>query len=86
MEAIPEETANQAVVPVLISLVAGEVPIDNNVAEQSIRGLCIGKKNWGMIDNVAGAESSANIIKKLIISNCHSSKYTHDIVVMCINT
>lgn len=37
----------------------GEVPIDNNAAEQSIRGFCIGKKNWMMIDTIAGAESSA---------------------------
>lgn len=37
----------------------GEVPIDNNAAEQSIRGFCIGKKNWVMIDTIAGAESSA---------------------------
>ena len=36
----------------------GEVPIDNNGAEQSIRGFCIGKKNWVMIDTIAGAESS----------------------------
>ena len=39
----------------------GEVPIDNNAAEQSIRGFCIGKKNWVMIDTVAGAKSSAII-------------------------
>ncbi len=39
----------------------GEVPMDNNAAEQSIRGFCIGKKNWVMIDTVAGAESSAMI-------------------------
>ena len=39
----------------------GEVPMDNNAAEQSIRGFCIGKKNWGMIDTVAGAKSSAII-------------------------
>lgn len=37
----------------------GEVPIDNNAAEQSIRGFCIGKKNWVMIDTIAGAEASA---------------------------
>lgn len=37
----------------------GEVPIDNNAAEQSIRGFCIGKKNWVMIDTIARAESSA---------------------------
>lgn len=37
----------------------GEVPIDNNAAEQSIRSFCVGKKNWVMIDTIAGAESSA---------------------------
>lgn len=37
----------------------GEVPMDNNAAEQSIRSFCIGKKNWVMIDTVAGARSSA---------------------------
>ena len=39
----------------------GEVPMDNNAAEQSIRGFCIGKKNWVIIDTVAGAKSSAII-------------------------
>ena len=39
----------------------GEIPMDNNAAEQSIRGFCIGKKNWVMIDSIAGAKSSAII-------------------------
>ena len=39
----------------------GEVPMDNNAAEQSIRGFCIGKKNWVMIDTIAGTKSSAII-------------------------
>lgn len=39
----------------------GEVPMDNNAAEQSIRGFCIGKKNWVMIDTLSGAEASAII-------------------------
>ena len=39
----------------------GEVPMDNNAAEQSIRGFCIGKKNWVMIDTIAGAKSSVII-------------------------
>ena len=39
----------------------GEVPMDNNAAERSIRGFCIGKKNWVMIDTIAGAKSSAII-------------------------
>ena len=33
----------------------GEMPMDNNAAEQSIRPFCVGKKNWVMIDTVAGA-------------------------------
>ena len=39
----------------------GEVPLDNNTAEQAIRPFCIGKKNWVMIDTIAGAEASAII-------------------------
>jgi len=39
----------------------GEVPIDNNASEQAIRGFCIGKKNWKMIDTINGAHSSAII-------------------------
>ena len=39
----------------------GEVPLDNNAAEQTIRPFCVGKKNWVMIDTIAGAQSSAII-------------------------
>ena len=39
----------------------GEIPIDNNAAEQSIRSFCIGKKNWVMCDTINGAKSSAII-------------------------
>ena len=39
----------------------GEIPIDNNAAEQSIRSFCIGKKNWGMCDTINGAKSTAII-------------------------
>ena len=39
----------------------GEVPIDNNASERAIRGFCIGKKNWQMIDTINGAHSSAII-------------------------
>ena len=35
--------------------------MDNNASERTIRGFCIGKKNWEMIDTVNGATSSAII-------------------------
>lgn len=37
------------------------VPLDNNSAERAIRGFCIGKKNFVMIDTVSGANASAII-------------------------
>ena len=39
----------------------GEIPMDNNASERAIRGFCIGKKNWEMIDTIHGATSSAII-------------------------
>lgn len=39
----------------------GDVPMDNNASERSIRGFCIGKKNWQVIDTINGANSSAII-------------------------
>ena len=35
------------------------VPLDNNIAEQAIRGFCVGKKNWQIIDTMRGADASA---------------------------
>ena len=37
----------------------GSVPADNNAAEQAIRGFCIGKRNWHLIDTIHGAQASA---------------------------
>lgn len=37
------------------------VPLDNNATESAIRGFCIGKKNWVLIDTVEGAKASAII-------------------------
>ena len=39
----------------------GEVPMDNNTSERAIRGFCIGRKNWQLIDTIRGAENSAII-------------------------
>lgn len=37
----------------------GSVPLDNNSAEQAVRGFVIGKRNWHLIDTLAGADASA---------------------------
>ena len=44
-----------------VFLTDGDVPINNNASERAIRGFCIGKKNWQMIDTIHGAKSSAII-------------------------
>ncbi len=44
-----------------VFLTDGEVPIDNNASERAIKGFCIGKKNWQVIDTISGAKSSAII-------------------------
>lgn len=44
-----------------VFLADGDVPIDNNASERAIRGFCIGKKNWQMIDTINGAKTSAVI-------------------------
>ena len=33
----------------------------NNASERAIRGFCIGKKNWEVIDTINGAKNSAMI-------------------------
>lgn len=35
--------------------------MDNNASERAIRGFCIGKKNWEVIDTINGAKTSAVI-------------------------
>lgn len=50
----------------------GEVPIDNNGSERAIRGFCIGRKNWQMIDTINGAKSSA-----IIYSIAETAKANH---------
>lgn len=44
-----------------VFLTDGDVPMDNNASERAIRGFCIGKKNWQIIDTISGAKSSAII-------------------------
>lgn len=50
----------------------GEIPLDNNSAERAIRGFCIGKKNWVLIDTINGAKASA-----IIYSIAETAKANH---------
>ena len=45
----------------LTFLECGEIPLDNNRTEATIRGFTVGRKNWMMCDTVSGAKSSAVI-------------------------
>ena len=38
-----------------------EVPIDDSASERALRNFTIGRKNWGTINTVRGAEASAII-------------------------
>lgn len=37
------------------------IPIDNNATEQALRGFCVGRNNWKIIDSISGAQASAAI-------------------------
>lgn len=50
----------------------GNVPADNNAAEGAIRGFCIGKANWHLIDTIDGAKASA-----IIYSVAETAKANH---------
>lgn len=56
----------------------GDVPMDNNASERAIRGLCIGKKNWQVIDTINGAKTSAviySIVETAKANNLKPYKY-----------
>ena len=61
-----------------VFLTDGDVPIDNDASERAIRGFCIGKKNWQMIDTIHGAKSSAiiySIVETAKANNLKSFDY-----------
>ena len=56
----------------------GEVPMDNNCAEGTIRGFTIGRKNWMMINTISGARSSAiiySLVETARANNLHTYNY-----------
>ena len=40
----------------------GDIPIDNNAAENAIRPLCVGRKNWLFVGSQQAGERAANIM------------------------
>ena len=40
----------------------GDIPIDNNAAENAIRPLCVGRKNWLFVGSQLAGERAANIM------------------------
>lgn len=36
-----------------------DVPLDNNATEGALKGFCLGKHNWRVIDSIDGAKASA---------------------------
>ena len=66
-----------------VFLTDGDVPIDNNASERAIRGFCIGKKNWQMIDTIHGAKSSAiiySIVETAKANNLKPFDYVHHLL------
>lgn len=63
----------------LTFLECGEIPLDNNRTEATIRGFTVGRKNWMMCDTISGAKSSA-VIYSLV------EKRPRPTALTCINT
>ena len=54
-------------------LESGDIPIDNNRAENAIRPFCIGRKNWLFSASVKGAEASA-MLYSIAATACANGK------------
>lgn len=55
-----------------VFLTNSSVPMDNNATESTIRGFCIGRNNWKLIDTINGAQASA-----IIYSIAETAKANH---------
>lgn len=67
-EALPSMALHEALTyainqwPKLMNVfIDGRIPLDNNLAERSIRPFCVGRKNWLFSDTPNGAHASAAI-------------------------
>ena len=67
----------------MVFLEDGEVPLNNNTTESTLRVFCIGKHNWRLIDIIRGAESSAiiySIIETVKANNLKVYKYVEHLL------
>ena len=56
----------------------GNVPLDNNATEASLRSFCLHKHTWKLIDTINGAESSAliySIVETAKANNLNPFRY-----------
>ncbi len=56
----------------------GEIPIDNNSTESTIRGFTVGRKNWMLINTISGAQASAviySLVETARANNLHIYHY-----------
>lgn len=66
----------------------GELDIDNNLAERSIKPFVIGRKNWLFSNSVTGADASArlySIVQTCILNNVNPYNYLSDILTKLAN-
>ena len=66
-----------------VFLTDGDVPMDNNASERSIRSFCIGKKNCQLIDTIHGAKASAiiySIVETAKANNLKPYEYVEHIL------
>lgn len=56
----------------------GELSIDNNIAERSVKAYVIGRKNWLFADTVAGAKATAvisSVVRSAVMNDIDPYKY-----------
>jgi transposase len=67
----------------ILYLKDGRLPIDNNAAERSLRGVCVGRKNWNVIGSENGGRTAALLFS--LVETCkeigvHPREYFRDVL------
>ena len=78
-EVLPKSTAGQAIGYALKNWVAlnrycedGDLSIDNNHTERSLRGIAVGRHNWMFVDSDRGGKTMA--ILRSFVGSCELAK------------